>query len=118
MAIEFCGTCAFGNKLDELYSGIPLGIKSFHPKAYSMKVAPDIIVAGFPKCGTTTLAEQLNRMPEMEFFVKGKKGHFQGRGHGICDLIREDVAKYSEAGIYLSKFPILNQGGLNQKAVC
>lgn len=38
-----------------------------------MKVAPDIIIAGFPKCGTTTLAEQLSRMPEMEFFVSGKK---------------------------------------------
>ena len=38
-----------------------------------MKEAPDIVIAGFAKSGTTTLAEQLNRMPEMEFFIKGKK---------------------------------------------
>lgn len=38
-----------------------------------MKLAPDIVIAGFPKSGTTTLAEQLSRMPEIEFFIKGKK---------------------------------------------
>ena len=38
-----------------------------------MKHAPDIVLAGFAKCGTSTLASQLVRMPEIDFHVKEKK---------------------------------------------
>lgn len=38
-----------------------------------MKTAPDIVLAGFGKSGTTTLADQLVRMPEIDYFIKGKK---------------------------------------------
>ena len=43
---------------------------------------------------------------------------FTGRGNEIYDLIRDDVAKYAEAGIDLSKFPTLNQVMENEQTGC
>lgn len=48
-------------------------LKGLRNGTFKMKHAPDIVLAGFAKCGTSTLASQLVRMPEIDFHVKEKK---------------------------------------------